>query len=283
MTKKNIGRSGGGRKLLLLVLAIFVAVPNLYLDGQTGATWGSSAYVADTVAKLPEYDVVSIRPNKSGSGSVDIETNIDRYAATNISFKGLLEDAYGIKKELISGVIGPIDSARFDVVAKIIDPDPKVIRKLTNRQRQSMLLPILAERFKLKAHTEIKILPVYELVVIDSGPKFKQTTDGSKHSSGTSVQGRDLNFQLTAYRISMTSLASTLTGQVHRTVIDKTGLPGNYDVAMKWSSDNAVNAGVELGPSIFTALQEQLGLKLKPAKGPVETLVVDYAAMPSEN
>ena len=281
MTKKNIGGSGDGRKFLLLVLAIFVAVPKL--DGQTGAIRSSSAQVADVVTKLPEYDVVSIRPNKSGSGSVDVESNIDRYAATNISFKGLLEDAYGIKKELISGVSGPIDSARFDVVAKIIDPDPKVIRKLTNRQRQSMLLPILAERFQLEAHTEIKILPVYELVVIDNGPKFNQTADGSKHSSGTSVQGRDLNFQLTAYDISMTSLASTLTGQVHRTVIDKTGLTGSYDVAMKWSSDNAVNAGVELGPSIFTALQEQLGLKLKPAKGPVETLVVDHAAMPSEN
>src|SRR6185503_13747331 len=157
MTKKNIGGSGDGRKFLLLVLAIFVAVPKL--DGQTGAIRSSSAQVADVVTKLPEYDVVSIRPNKSGSGSVDVESNIDRYAATNISFKGLLEDAYGIKKELISGVSGPIDSARFDVVAKIIDPDPKVIRKLTNGQRQSMLLPILAERFQLEAHTEIKILP----------------------------------------------------------------------------------------------------------------------------
>jgi len=272
---------GSGRRLVLLVLAIFLTVPNLH--GQTDVAQGPVAQEPDAATKLPEYDVVSIRPNKSGSGSVDIESNIDRYAATNISLKGLLEDAYGIKKELISGVAGPLDSARFDVIAKIVEPDAKVIRKLTNPQRQSMVLPILAERFQLKAHTEIKILPVYELAVIDSGPKFNQTADGSKHRSGTSVQGRDLNFQLTAYRISMTSLASTLTGQVHRTVIDKTGLPGNYDVAMKWSSDNAVNAGVELGPSIFTALQEQLGLKLKPAKGPVETLVVDYAAMPSEN
>jgi uncharacterized protein (TIGR03435 family) len=83
----------------------------------------------------------------------------------------------------------------------------------------------------------------------------------------------------------MTSLAKSLTGQTHRTVIDKTGLVGNFDLAMQWSrdNDNDADTGTQLFPDLFTAIQEQLGLKLQPAKGLVETLVVDHAVMPSEN
>ena len=268
--------------LLLLAVALSIAVPSA--RGQADAAQKESATQAAIAAvKLPAYDVISIKPNKSGSGSVDTETNLNHYAATNISLKGLLEDAYGIKKDLISGVRGPIESARFDVVAKIVEPDAAVIRRLTDRQRQSMLRPFLFERFQLKAHTEIKILPVYELVVVQSGPKFKQAAEDSSHGSGTSVHSSNRDTELTAHGIPMMSLASTLEGQVHRTVIDKTGLAGNYDLAMKWTSDNGVSAETDSGPSIFTALQEQLGLRLKPAKGPVETLVVDHVDMPSEN
>ena len=91
------------------------------------------------------------------------------------------------------------------------------------------------------------------------------------------------NRELTAHDIPMASLASTLEGQVHRTVIDKTGLTGSYDFTLKWSPDDGSTAQTDAAPYIFTALQEQLGLKLQPAKGPVETLIVDHAEMPSEN
>jgi len=277
MTKCGAHRPDGVRKLLLLAVALVSAVP------MARSQMSAAARAENTIAKLPEYDVVSIKLNKSGSTSVDVDSNIDTYAATNITVEGLIEDAYGIKKDLISGVQGPISSARFDVVAKIVEPDVKAIRSLTVQQRRSMLLPFLVERFHLKAHTEIKILPVFELVVLKSGPKFKQTADGDERGADTSVQGRNRVIELTGHDISMTSLANTLTGQVHRTVIDKTGLAGNYDFAMRWSSDNEINTEKELAPSIFTALQEQLGLKLKPSKGPVETLVVDHVEMPSEN
>lgn len=265
------------RRLLLLALAMSIAVPSAL--GQSGL----SPSAATTAAKLPAYDVVSIKPNKSGSGSLDVDSNVDTYNAKNITVKSLLEDAYGIRKDLISGVPAPIDSAHFDVMAKIVEPDAAAIRKLTGRQRGSMLLPILAERFQLKAHTETRILPVFELVVVASGPKFKHSADQKSHSTGTSIQGSDRGIQLTAQNISMASLASSLEGQVHRPVIDRTGLAGNYDVAMKWSSDTVPSAEANSGPSIFTALQEQLGLKLRPSKGPVDTLVVDHVEMPSEN
>lgn len=271
------GRLDGMRRLLLFTLALSILVP--CSPGQSG----SSAPTASAAAMLPAYDVASIKPNKSGSGSLDVDSNVDTYNAKNITVKSLLEDAYGIRKDLISGVPGPIESAHFDVMAKIVDPDAAAIRKLTPRQRGAMLLPMLAERFQLKAHTETRILPVFELVVVSSGPKFKLSADQKSGDTGTSIQGNDRGVQLTAHGITIKSLASSLEGQMHRPVIDKTGLAGNYDVAMKWSSDTVPSSEANAGPSIYTALQEQLGLKLRATKGPVETLVVDHVEMPSEN
>ncbi len=232
----------------------------------------------------PVYDIITIKPNKTASGSVDIDSEDDHFAATNVSLKNLLEGVYDIKQDLISGIPGPVDSARFDIQAKISDPDPIALKKMTPEQDRLKLLPLLTERFQLKTHTEIKILPVYELVVVPGGPKFKPSADQTKTGNGsTSIHGSRINGKLTAHDIPMKSLAKSLAGQVHRTVIDKTGLTGNFDLALQWSNDESTEAGGESDPTFFTALQEQLGLKLQPAKGPVETLVVDQASMPSEN
>lgn len=238
------------------------------------------------VAQTPSlaYDIITIKPNQSASGNVEIDTEDDHFTATNVSLKTLLENVYGIKQDLISGIPGPLDSARFDIQAKISDPDPIALKKMTPEQERLKLLPLLTERFQLKTHTETKILPIYELVVIPGGPKFKPSGDQTKTGDGsTSIQGSRTRGKLTAQDIPMISLAKSLAGQVHRTVIDKTGLTGNFDLALQWSNDESTEAGAESDPTIFTAVQEQLGLKLQPAKGPVETLVVDHAAMPSEN
>jgi uncharacterized protein (TIGR03435 family) len=271
----------------LIVAVLITACPAL--SAQANAVpIASVSQTEDTTAPLPAYDVVSIKSNHSGSGSRGTSTNNDSYTATNISLKNLLEDAYGIKEDLISGISGPIDSARFDIQAKVVDADPRA-KKLTGKQRRAMLLPFLDERFHLKAHTETRTLPVYELIVLEDGPKFKQSADDSKQNGGTSQN----NTELTAHGVSMASFASTLTNSVHRTVIDQTALAGLYDLALKWSPDDGSNQGAsnrdgstvltDSGPSISTAVQEQLGLKLKPAKGPVETLVVDHVEMPSAN
>jgi uncharacterized protein (TIGR03435 family) len=228
--------------------------------------------------KAPTYDVVTIKPNKSGGNGWGINTNNDSFSTNNVSIRNLLQTAYGIKEDLISGVPGPLDSLHFDIQAKIVDYDSSV--KLTQQQRQQMLLPILTDRFHLKAHTETKTLPVYELVVVPGGPKFKPSppSDG-KRGSGTTIR----NHELSVHDRTMESFASTLTDQVKRTVIDKTGLPGNYDFSLKWSAEDSPTADTDTAPSIFTALPEQLGLKLQPAKGPVETLVVDHVETPSDN
>jgi uncharacterized protein (TIGR03435 family) len=278
MTRPAGCRLDLNRKLLFLAAAASITLSTAI--GQTNAApSGSTPQAENTAATLPVYDVVSIKPNKSGSGSLDVETHSNTYSATNISLKKLLENAYGIKEDLISGLSGPIASARFDIEAKIVEPDPDALKKLSPNQRDAMLLPFLKERFQLKAHTETKTLPIYELIVIKGGPKFKQSSGDSTGNRSTNIHNREL----TAHDIAMGSFASTLEGQVHRTVIDKTGLEGSYDLTLKWSPDDATSTQTDSAPAIFTALQEQLGLKLQPAKGPVQTLVVDHAEMPSEN
>jgi uncharacterized protein (TIGR03435 family) len=227
---------------------------------------------------------MTIKLNKSASGGVDVNSNNDRYSATNVSLRQVLGEIYDIRQDMISGIPGPLDSARFDIEAKLSDPDPDAIKKMTREQRRQMLIPILTERFQLKTHTETKVLPVYELVVIAAGPKLKPSADQTRTGSGNmSIHGSRIRADLTARDVPMTAFAKSLTGQVHRTVIDKTGLKGNFDFALQWSNDENPDAAAESAPSIFTALQEQLGLKLQPGKGPVETLVVDQAAMPSDN
>jgi len=232
--------------------------------------------------KTPIYDAVSIKLNKSGSGSSGIDSNLYRFSTTNVSLKSLLEQAYGIRPDLISGVDGPVAAARFDIEAKIVDPDPAAIKNLPPGLHRGLVLGMLREYFHLEAHIESKILSVYDLELTKDGPKFKKSADVDAKNAGTSIRNQEME----AKSITMASLAATLANQVQRTVIDKTGLTATYDMKLKWSRDNgaALDDGTKDGPPlIYTALKEQLGLKLEPSKGPVETLVVDHVEMPSEN
>jgi uncharacterized protein (TIGR03435 family) len=262
----------------LVSLPLFLAIALPLARAQTAAT--PPAATAET--KQPAYDVFTVKLNKSGSGSSGSDSGGDTFTATNITMKQLLGQAFDIRQELIFGVPSTIDSARFDIQAKVVDPDLDAIHKLNGKQQGAMLLPLLVECFHLETHTEIKALPVYELIVVPGGPKFKLAASDA-HGSGTHVNGRNDHTDITANNLSMMLFADILSRQVQRTVIDKTGLAGSYDLTLQFSREDNRDADVDSAPSIFTALPEQLGLKLQPAKGPVETLVVDHVEMPSEN
>jgi uncharacterized protein (TIGR03435 family) len=228
--------------------------------------------------KLPAYDVVSIRVDDHGSGSSDTNVDDGIFTATNVTLKDLLEDAYDIRQDILFGVPGPIGSVRFDVQAKIV-ADRDTLHKVSDSQRRAMLLPILAERFHLKSHIESKTLPVYDLVLLKGGPRFQPSPNQSSDDQNTTVH----NTSLKASNMPISIFCKTLSHQTQRTVIDKTGLTGLYEFELKWSRDDATDLPADAPPIFFTAVQEQLGLKLQPAKGPVETLVVDHVEMPSEN
>ncbi len=156
----------------------------------------------------------------------------------------------------------------------------KLPPKEQSEQRRLMLRALLADRFKLKVHQETKILPLYQLVIAKGGPKLKES-----HASKTTTNGIG---RLTAQRMTMASLTRILTVVTDRLVVDKTGLTAEYDFDLRWTPDDLQESAGEIpeavsGPSIFTALKEQLGLKLQPAKGPVDILVIDHIERPSEN
>jgi len=168
--------------------------------------------------------------------------------------------------------------------------------------RERMLQALLADRFKLKIHREMKQVPDYELVVAKGGPKLKESTEpapnGPKGRDGKPIQGGFLMMrksgQITAQLFGMDQLAFFLQGSmgVSRMVKDKTGLTGKYNFTLNWTPDAAAGAGSVEGfkaapaaddgnaPSIFTALQEQLGLRLQPGTGTINAVVVDHVERP---
>lgn len=235
--------------------------------------------------KPPAYDVVSIKPNTHSRGvSVHINDNI--YTAINISLKSLLAQAYGIREDLISGGPGWLESTRFDVNAKVVEADRRALAKLTSRQYGALMQPVLADRFQVKVHPETKILPVYELVAAKGGVKFEASSPAEKDkrwhdasAGGISIH----NGHLVAHQVPVSRLVDVIAGQMHRAVLDKTGLTGDYDFLLNWTPEDAPPNPDASDPILSTALVEQLGLKLESSKGPVETLVVDHAELPVED
>ena len=235
----------------------------------------------------PPFDVISIKlhnpatdlPNEQ---SFNMSFHDDIFTASNVPLEMLVEFAYDIKSDQISGLSGPVSSAHFDIEAKVLAPDGGTPPKLTDGEMQAKLIPLLTERFHFRAHLQPKTLPVYDLVVQRGGPKIKLSQEERKDSSWN-MNGKDTDKILTAKSASMADLAQALADEVHREVIDKTGLTGSADITLKWSDDVAAEQGGSNVISIFTAVQEQLGLKLQPSKGPVQTLVIDHVEMPSED
>lgn len=142
-----------------------------------------------------------------------------------------------------------------------------------------MLQSLLEDRFKLAIHRETKELPTYALVVGTNGPKFREVPDDGSEP----VIGAAEGYRIKAHHISMKLLAATLQGYVGDAVIDATGLTGLYDVSLDFTVDESMSPDAERGPTLFEAVQRQLGLKLEMRKGPVEVLIIDHVEKPSAN
>lgn len=220
------------------------------------------------------FDVASIRPDNSedrGSSSQGT-TPGGRFVATNVSPKLLLIRAFGVVPAQIEGPEW-LDADRYDVTAKA-----DTSKELAPDELRPMLRKLLEDRFALRYHRETKSLPVYSLTVAKTGMKMTEHTGADGPS--TTFRNQSGKLILSARGQSTTSLTLLLGQRLDRTVIDNTGLAGKYDLQLEWVADQAADSSL---PSIFTALQEQLGLKLESTKGPIEVIVVDHVERPSEN
>jgi bla regulator protein blaR1 len=254
----------------------------------------------------PEFAVTSVKPNKTGCCVVGGVGN-GGGGGRDVTLKFLLAFAYRLQQFQISGGPKWMDSDRFDVEGKADDP------KASFDQLRLMLQSLLEDRFKLKLHRETKESRVYALVVGKGGPKIKLSSDQlSPDVNGPAPPGAGPNRGairggegiLVGNAVTLSWFAASLSPRVNRLIIDKTNLAGRFDIRLRWAPGpaelpfdsagnkiprtiidmNGVTVGPDSsGPSIFSAIQEQLGLKLESAKAPVEVLVIDHAEKPSPN
>lgn len=245
---------------------------------------------ASTVCAQQAFEVISIKPNASTDDRVMIRTMPGgRYTATGIPVRLVLAQAFHIRDFQISGGPAWIASERYDIQAKAPEGTGERIPMEVLRQ---MLQNMLAERFQLKTHIETKEVPGYALVAVAKGGHRLKASDSPVDPARPPMMriGRGL---LSAEAIALPMLAQQLSQLLGRPVADRTGLNGFFQVHLEFAADpgqGSMGPAGELspgdsnnGPSIFTALQEKLGLKLESIKAPVDILVIDSIARPAEN
>jgi uncharacterized protein (TIGR03435 family) len=238
------------------------------------------------------YTVASIKPNKSSDDRFMLRPQPGGgLTATGVTLKMLIMFAYGVAGYQISGAPSWIGTERWDIEAKtegVQGPVPLA-------QSQARLRRLLEDRFQLKTRRESRKMPIYAMVATKGGPKLNPNPgDPAERKPVASFGFGSGSFTDS----SVASLAGQLTLYLDRPVLDQTGVKGSYDFTLKWTpapnESSAQAMGLppradppapadSTGPSLFTALQEQLGLKLKPTKGPVYILAIEHVEKPSEN
>jgi uncharacterized protein (TIGR03435 family) len=259
--------------------------------------------------------VASVKLNRSGDGNWGYnDTQGGRFVAKNVPLKELLKEAYRVKDSQLVGAPSWINSEHYDIQAKMDESTVAALGTMSRDQKRKqislLLQALLLDRFKLNLRRETRDLPVYVLLVAKNGPKFKETTLTPAELAPPDPQGppsqrpRGPIAQMMRGKLVMTGVpldmfAEMLTMQVGRVVLNQTGLKANYDFEMHWmpdesqtpafraAGDGAPTEAAALpdatGPTFFTALQEQLGLKLESQKSPLDVLVIEHIERPSEN
>ncbi len=248
--------------------AFVTGVIRLFLIG----TMASAHSLAQAQAPArPSFEVASVKRNPPGStGVMSISPlGAGRFTATHVSLDVLIGLAFGVDSNRISGKLNWLSSEYYDVTAK-----PEGDGGLTSEQLRPLLQRLLEQRFGLAVHRQIKDVQGYALVVTKGGPRLQA-------SQGAPAHFYILANGLRCQNASIGTLAGMLSQPAGRPVVDATGITGNYDITLEYAPEAAADSSL---PSIFTALQEQLGLKLVPQKVPYEMLVIDHLErVPTEN
>jgi uncharacterized protein (TIGR03435 family) len=232
----------------------------------------------------PAFSVASVKANKSGQRGYSLPPPVGgRLIAANLSLKALTLYAYHLQDPQLIGANGWMSSDTYDIEAKADGSVPESSVRL-------MVQVLLEDRFKLKVHGEMRQLSTYALRVAKNGLRMRASTENcSSPDSKTTVLCGGLRMfqrrQLTGRNVPLDELVQILSTLTGRMVVDKTGLTDNFDVKLEWTPDEALALGAEAGvqsdtpqqAALFTALEEQLGLRLQSEKGPVPVVVIDSA------
>ena len=296
---KLLSRLIAGTALVLSVTALSVSRPNAQAPAQAPD------------AKPPlTYEAASVKPNKSGGPGSNIRRFPGgRLQATNMPLRALITFAYQLQPFQLVGDPGWLRTETFDIVAKMEGDPPPVMPGQGPDPHMVAMRTLLADRFKLAVHRETREMDIYALVIArpdgKPGPALRPTTQDCEAVMEAAKRGtlpppsgpndpvtcgtRGMPGRIQVGGMPLLSFANMLSGRVQRTVVDRTGLPGAWDFEITFAPESApipAPPGVELppgdptAPSLFTAIQEQLGLRLQSTKGPVDVLVVDSIERP---
>jgi uncharacterized protein (TIGR03435 family) len=299
---------------------IFGASLTLTSQGQSSqSTVAPDAQASD--AALPSFEVVSIKPHVPDNGPAMRVMmggpDVSQFRASGVTVKMLIGTAYSVKDFQIAGGPNWIGTDRFDIDAKVEDSLAQQLQKLPRAQQQAqtalMLRSLLLDRFKLQVTRSTKDGSVFALVVAKGGPKLKEVPPPDPQAAPgppppmarggglpTPAPGQSFMMMtnglatLSANAQPIANLVNQLSLQVGRQVVDQTGLKGTYQYTLQFAPQGGFGgmapppgaadaASDSSATSIFTALQEQLGLKLESTKGPVDTITIDHVEEPSEN
>ena len=264
-------------------------------------TMATATYSGAQTTPPPSFAVATVKAmDEKNPHPPSVQISGDQFEATGMTLKELIKIAYDLNygaDRQITGGAAWIGSTRFDIEAKEDASLSVELQKLSEEQRgdrlRLMLRGLLAERFKLQLHRESAQLPVYELVMAKSGSKlmpsiaqYPSSTDDHSAKPRSSIRfagkGRlEANDADALMLVTVLSMQPEIGG---RLVVDKTGLKGKYDFTLKWTPDIGTGAeqpAADSGPSLFTALQEELGLRLQSTKAPVDVLAIDHVDLPS--
>lgn len=232
-----------------------------------------SLFLAPLQSRPQSFDVVSIKPNRSGAAASETETVPGRLNLINVTPLSLIMRAFGVLGFQIAGAPDWVATERYDVIATV--PEGRI---LTEQNRQPLLQQMLADRWRLRYRKETRPIQVYSLVASNDGPKLVTHSGPGEYAMRVELAGPRRILRST--RGNLPRLVEILSGFSGRLVMNDTGLTGEYDFTLEWVQDASAN---DAGPSLFTALREQLGLRLVSAEKPASVIVIDHIERPSEN
>jgi len=227
-----------------------------------------------------QFEVATIKPNPGDNPySSGLNTQHGRLNAQNVTLKRCIMGAYGVGPNQVSGGPSWVSSQSFDIAAKAAQPVND------DAELMKMLRTLLADRFQLTLHQETRTIPAYVLEVAKDGPKLEPSTDDGDSSTNTTSTHDGI--AIDARNTDMDRLADLLARKMDLPVVNQTGLTGSFNIKLHWTPDSyKAAAGAPNSPdevTIFAALPEQLGLRLRATKAPVQVLVIEHAELPTPN
>ncbi|GGG70682.1 TIGR03435 family protein [Edaphobacter dinghuensis] len=266
------------KALLFFAAALLVFATPVVIAQQSGTGQQTASPMSPMAADAhPSFEVATIKPaDPSETGNFIVGGH--RLVIEGQTVNDLISFAYAVhRKQIVNGPAW-LETERFDIDGQADQPGVANLHQV-----QEMLQKLLQDRFGLKLHREKRDLPIYAITLAKGGPKL---TPSPKNTYGLPTQsghGQGGQQQRKFTNNSMSDFALGMQNYMDRPVIDETNLPGRYDFILRWTPDNVPTTEPGAPPGIFTAIQEELGLKLEATKGPADVLVIDHIERPSAN